>query len=56
MVPLLSSLFVCASVVTYVAFIFLTPGCSPAYLFEVIFVRCVMHLKNIGFLPVLWGS
>ena len=29
-----------------------TPGWSPAYLFEVVFVKCVCILENIGFLPV----
>ena len=32
-----------------------TPGSSPAYLFEVVFVKmCCMQSENIGFLPVLW--
>ena len=25
-------------------------------LFEVVFCKMCMHLENIGFLPVLWGS
>ena len=35
-------------------FLSFTPGWSPAYLFEVAFVKCVCIWR--GFLPVLWGS